>query len=53
MFGTVIIDAYRKDEAIEMAKAIETQNFERAAGFSWNILFLGLLCRGSIVYWVG
>ena len=23
MFGTVIIDAYRKDEAIEMAKAID------------------------------
>ena len=53
MFGTVIIDAYRKEEIEEMANAIDdlcSPTDSCGGASSRNILFLGLLCRGNSVY---
>lgn len=41
MFGTVIIDAYRKDETQGIAKALDDLCSPKD-NYGWNILFLGL-----------
>ncbi|MGH1117190.1 hypothetical protein ACQVU9_28730 [Bacillus paranthracis] len=52
MFGTVIQDAYTKDETSQIVEALnDLCNPHKPYGWSgWNLLFLGLLNKGSSLY---